>query len=304
MDWNADAFFAIGKTHMVCEDYARSGRTSDGLPYAIVCDGCSSSPDTDFGARLLASVAAGQMGPICRGEVPFKDKESKIIHTAGIAAFAAGVPDRALDATLLAAYPGVGELGHTGVRVSMRGDGVIVSRLRKKDGYGLYVVDHLNNAPRYLNYDREPERLRGYLKRYGERGTLRCCGTAVQVGHDLSTRDPETGSMELKKGWIEDREFEGHPPDFFFPAEYFDLVMVLSDGVQTFQRVARTGTSKSLENVPVEQVIEQLLEIKGTKGAFLQRRCHKFLTNFCAENEWQHSDDFSAAAIWMDEPDV
>ena len=75
--------------------------------------------------------------------------------------------------------------------------------------------------------------------------------------------------------------------------------MVLSDGVQTFQRVVRTGTSKTLEDVPIEEVVDQLLKIKGTKGEFVTRRCQKFMNKFCIKNEWQHSDDFSAAAIWM-----
>src|SRR3954469_11076065 len=50
---NADHAFFIGNTHTVCQDYAMSGVTEDGA-YAIVCDGCSSSPEVDFGARALA----------------------------------------------------------------------------------------------------------------------------------------------------------------------------------------------------------------------------------------------------------
>jgi len=46
----ADHHFCIGKTHKVCEDYATSGITEDGVTYAIASDGCSSSKDTDFGA--------------------------------------------------------------------------------------------------------------------------------------------------------------------------------------------------------------------------------------------------------------
>ena len=56
---NADSVFNIGATHAVCQDYviARSGETTFGSPnagpYIILSDGCSSSPDTDMGARLL-----------------------------------------------------------------------------------------------------------------------------------------------------------------------------------------------------------------------------------------------------------
>lgn len=298
MNWNADAFFARGKTHMVCQDYATSGVTDRGHRYAIVCDGCSSSPDTDIGARLLARSAALEMRLIGFAEevnggwgtdaMRMPALERKIIDTAANAANEVDVDLRCLDSTLVAAYRSTdkrkGQPVREGVRVSMRGDGVVVTRHRD-GGFTIYVVDHEKNAPRYLSYELEKDRLEGYLKKYGERSRRR-----------LYT----SGS-----GWLDEftNEFDGHPSDQFFPAEEIDLVMVLSDGVQTFQRVVRTGTSKLLEDVPVEQVVEHLMRIKGVKGEFLKRRCHKFLSTYCALNEWQHYDDFSAAAIWMGEPD-
>jgi len=286
MNWNADSFFAIGKTHMVCEDYARAGLTEDGHPYAVVCDGCSSSPDTDFGARLLATSAVFQMRWICRGEGSFMIRDSQILSAAANAANEIDVNMRCLDATVVAAYRAVQD-GNEGVKVSMRGDGVVVARHR--DGsYVIQAVDHDHNAPRYLSYELDEDRMGGYMKRYGDRSRMRQFDHAGDTMHD----------------WTITEEFDGHLEDRFFPAKDYDLVMVLSDGVQTFQRVVRTGTSKMLDNVPVEQVIERLLKIKGTNGEFLKRRCHKFLTKFCAINEWQHADDFSAAAIWMGEPDA
>ena len=53
----ADAYFAIGRTHDVCQDYALA---SDDVPktWALVSDGCSSSPASDIGARLLGRAAA------------------------------------------------------------------------------------------------------------------------------------------------------------------------------------------------------------------------------------------------------
>ena len=291
MKWNADAFFAQGKTHMVCEDYARAGRTEEGHSYAIVCDGCSSSPDTDFGARLLATATAFQMRWVCQGEGSFMVRDSQVLSAAAKAANEIDVDVRCLDATVVVAYRAEQD-GKEGVKVSLRGDGVVVSRMRDGEFF-IHTIDHFNNAPRYLSYELDEERLGGYLKKYGDKSTAR-----VYIS--------KWGRDRPQDGWEGNlyTEFNGHPDDWFFDAEDYDLVMVLSDGVQTFQRVARTGTSKSLENVPIEQVVEQLLKIKGTKGEFLQRRCHKFLTKFCAVNEWQHADDFSAAAIWMGEPDV
>lgn len=284
MHWNADAFFAKGKTHMVCQDYAKAATTEGGHAYALVCDGCSSSEHTDVGARLLAHSAALNMEWLRTPDPSFSDREHLIIQAAANAATEIGAPLRCLDATLVAARTGLDENGNAGVRVSMRGDGVVVTRGR--DGYwGFDVVEHDHNAPRYLNYDINDDRLQGYLARFGERGSWR--------------------PWSSTNGWIPAGPvfFEGHPKDWFYDARYFDLVMVMSDGVQTFQRAVRTGTTKTFEDVPLEQVIEHLLKIKNPTGAFLQRRCHKFLTKYCALNEWQHGDDFSAAAIWMGELD-
>jgi len=47
--------YRTGKSrHKSCEDYTLSG--SDPMPYLIVCDGCSSSPQTDIGAMLAGCI--------------------------------------------------------------------------------------------------------------------------------------------------------------------------------------------------------------------------------------------------------
>lgn len=284
MKWHADAFFSIGKTHMVCEDFAKAGLQQHGLPYAIVCDGCSSSRDTDTGARLLAHSAAFNMNWIAGDECSFSDREDLIIQGAKQATLTLDLNPRCLDATLVAAYASRNEEGEEGVRVVMRGDGVVVVRNRDGGGWGFWTVDHERNAPLYLSYGLDEERLEGYMSEFGDK----CMATPYSSAN----------------GWVPAGPipYQGHPPDWFFEAEYFDLVMVLSDGVHTFQERVEGHTSRTLENIPVEEVIEQLLRIRSTTGEFLKRRCHKFLTRYCQINDWQHADDFSAAAIYMEDP--
>lgn len=277
MKWNTDAFFAIGKTHMVCQDYAKAGYQQHGLPYVVLSDGCSTSPDTDVGARILCSTAAFNMHWISGNECSFLDRESTILEASRQAAMALDLEPRCLDATLLAAYQTEAADGRVGVGVSLRGDGVVLARQR--DGTAVvFSVDHEHNAPRYMSYDLDPERRDGYMKKYGDRSSL--------ASHKIGE---EGGS----------HKFFGNPTDWFFAAEEFDLVMLLSDGVHTFQRLVKTNTTRMLEPVPTDLVIEHLLKIRSATGKFLQRRCHKFLTTYCETNEWQHADDFSAAAIWM-----
>ena len=51
---NANSAINIGATHSLCEDYVIA--QSEGH-YVILSDCCSSSPDTDIGARLLVKAA-------------------------------------------------------------------------------------------------------------------------------------------------------------------------------------------------------------------------------------------------------
>ena len=54
---NTDFYCEIGDSHVACEDYALAGKINDNISYAIVADGCSSSPNVDVGARVLAHAA-------------------------------------------------------------------------------------------------------------------------------------------------------------------------------------------------------------------------------------------------------
>lgn len=289
MKWNADAFFAIGKTHKVCQDYARAGRDTEGRPYIVLCDGCSSSPDTDFGARLLAVSAERHL----RGGInqSIGAHEHEILERADHAAGTLGLPRRSLDATLLTACFAVSEEGDPGVRVSLRGDGVVAVRRRNGHFY-IYQVDHAHGAPFYLSYDLEPQRRSAYREEFG-RDANRC-----RVYYS------EIAEHRPQDGWIEavTVDFRGRADDWFFRTAECDLVVLLSDGASSFQRAVETPTSISFDTVRVEEVVQQVLDIKGFAGSFLQRRCHKFLTKFCVDNRWQHADDFSAAAIWLEAP--
>ncbi|MFN2514557.1 MAG: protein phosphatase 2C domain-containing protein, partial [Pyrinomonadaceae bacterium] len=128
---NVDSAFIIGATHAVCQDYAVAGNglpthqardeNSPAAPYLILSDGCSSSPDTDIGARLLVK-AAEQILLVYRplaSELPEMHKESaqRALTWAGLA----GLSPQVVDATLLTAHVRGDEL-----ILGCSGDAVIV----------------------------------------------------------------------------------------------------------------------------------------------------------------------------------
>ncbi len=52
---NIDTFLKIGDQHKICEDYIIQG--TDQVPLLILSDGCSSSDNTEMGARILCYLA-------------------------------------------------------------------------------------------------------------------------------------------------------------------------------------------------------------------------------------------------------
>ena len=159
---NADAHYLIGDGHAVCQDYALANGS-----VAVVADGCSSSPGSDVGARLLARLA---LRSLC---------SEKILRRASTMARALALPPTALDATLLAITA-----DGRGADVVAYGDGVVAARARN-GGLEIHHLRYPSGAPAYLSYGLDPCRLR----RYRELGLQR----SVQVGDNTpltTTADP------------------------------------------------------------------------------------------------------------------
>lgn len=256
----ADVHFAIGKTHDVCQDYGLADDSGE-TAYAIVCDGCSASKDTDIGARLLAR-AALHIDPLF---------PEWFLSRADTFRVALGLPLETLDATLLQVR--ATDLGDAVVTVW--GDGVVVARRRDGTGYDHWVLSFNNNAPEYLSYRLDPDRFAAYKK----------AGCGV-----LSIDSSIPGSIL------------GHPKGVHFYGVFhrdeYDVVLVMSDGAESFQR--REGTR--LVPVPLTDVLDQVLDFKVLTHAFLRRRLGRFLGRFCPDNGWQHYDDFTVGGLVLDAP--
>jgi hypothetical protein len=279
-----DAFFTIGKGHEVCQDYAVAGEGR-----AMLADGCSSSPNTDVGARLLchALYANSSLGGLRPGGYFPRDFDAN--HAAACAAFSAAfltLPLAALDATLLYVHEEYSPSSPSrtqvvGMRAAMYGDGCIVARRRGTQDYVAVLTEYSANAPYYLSYA-VPGRLSGTAYRDSNPGEIQ----RRRFGPAESTAlEPQSISFEGPgvNGYME-----------VFPREDYDLVLLLSDGVTRFRQA--DGTS-----VPPELVIAELLAVKQFTGAFIQRRAARFLRD-CPKWGWSWHDDFSVAAIYL--PDV
>jgi Protein phosphatase 2C len=285
----SDSYFRMGSTHAICQDYAVAGE-SDNLTYALLSDGCSGrhipgepgSPYTDFGARFLVQCARRYLGEM----VAQTFLATAIAHDARAIAHQARLPGVALDATLLVAVT-----NDRGPVVTFQtGDGVIASKSR--DGVLRYEsLEFGNNMPYYLSYLLSPPRLRSLFAPPPDSGAapeavgkLTITSGIRRPGADW---DRAQTTINFEDGPIERK--------MVFAREDVELVLLFSDGVSSFQ--LKDGTA-----IPLEQVLDQMFELKGFTGQFLTRRCTRFLQKFCAEHGWQHADDFSVGGLHLGAP--
>ena len=254
---NTDCMFWIGSAHPVCQDYAVAG---GGL--VVLCDGCSSSPETDIGARLLARSAF----------------QGKAVQTAAECAALLGLPETCLDATLLTIHA---ENGAFMIRCT--GDGVIA--FGRQDGsIDMFVIAYAASYPLYPSYSLDDTRLAQWTAQANniktvQHWTLTAADEVVEGG----TRESDSAA----------EQFSGTADDTRFAA-------VLSDGVHSFTQTVQTETSRTTVAVPAAAVLAELLAFKNSRGQFVQRRGVAFRKE-CEKRGWRHSDDVSLGVVWLGE---
>lgn len=267
---NADAFFTIGHSHEVCQDYALAGETDDAI-YAVLCDGCSSGKHTDLGARAIAHAAVSKLSESARtfNELPHNAISALVMERASTIRNL-GLPFSALLATLLVAY--IQKRSLTG-RILMFGDGVVAIH-RAGVLKTVFHVEYTDNAPFYPFYDTHDigadalTTLYPTNRRKMRKIMFRDDGT---VETDVTTEGP---MHEITTIWIDASETS---------------VSLLSDGVEQF-RNADTSTRDWLE------VVKEATAYKSTEGQFVRRRANAMLRKM-RKDQGIHDDDFSIAAI-------
>ena len=260
---NADCAFRMGRRHAVCQDY--SVAASGERPYVILADGCSSSPDTDLGARLVVKTAER----LLRQRVELPDAERVLLHARGMALELELAPE-CLDTTLLMAVVANGKW-----LVRACGDGVIAWQDRE----GRLHVQSLSYGRGYPGY---PNYLCDAARRHAFQ---RLEGNELQLEHlewAPSGRVIRRRAEVLPAGTY---HLEGRVGETAWLA-------VLSDGAASFIRRVE-GASAPL---PLEAVLPKLLAFKGFQGVFAQRRLARFEQE-CAASGWLHQDDLALGVI-------
>ena len=274
---NIDSFMTIGNSHEVCEDYIYHSLGVD--PYMILADGCSSSKNTDVGARVLVHAARNILNRfIHRTGIPIEADVlgDMIAHEAEETIRKLGLNTSALDATLIIAYRLKDK-----IIINVFGDGNVI--LKKKDGTTkIYNYQYAKNMPYYLSYYVDAGRQHQYCKEMfdvDEGG--KCLVTALYSGDDFNVSTEDFVKI----------------PTFVLPIDEYEMVGIASDGIESFFSPHDNSLRKGFK-----EVIEELTAFKGTVGEFLKRRCKRAVKNYKKEGI-EHYDDVSIGVMLLGEED-
>ncbi len=211
MTTHVDDFLKIGATHLICQDYVLSGKGP--VPHVILSDGCSASPRTDVGARILAHLASQWLFTGCDDPAGADPRQAGawIIENALHAARRLGLARTALDATLM-----IGWRIRDHVHIRIFGDG-FVGWMDAAGARSVREIRYSKNAPYYLSYGADAER-------------------------DQLYRD---SGIEKYFG---DRPMSPYSPiSLTFPVRNFPLIFMASDGLGSFAE--KTGDRISPEEI-------------------------------------------------------
>jgi len=262
---STDIFLEIGSQHKVCEDYIIQG--SDPTPYIILSDGCSSSNNTEMGARILCHLAKQYLRYRCDelASIEHEKMGRWIIHNAEMAARQMGLTMSCLDATLLVAF----ELDDQ-IKIFVYGDGCFFVH-DPELGRMMTKVDYSNNAPYYLSYLIDDYRNEQYHEMKNHKTITRYAEKEV-TGSDLVAYD--------------------HPTYFFCPKNRFSSMFISSDGLLSF--IVENPAKR--RNIDPLEIIPDMMAFKNTKGEFLKRRMKKAMKDL-SNKGINHYDDLSVGAF-------
>ena len=288
-----DCAFAIGTTHHVCEDYARCSDEA-----VVLCDGCSSSKDTDIGARLLATTTLSLSNFIPTYPTLSVEFFCHVVQIASTIEIQLEVG--AIDATVLVARVFENELAVPvlgapvvvpAIQTGTMGDGFIVARYCDENVFRIFKISYPDEYPLYPSIYANNERHRAYANAGHGKSELITC----QLANGEYSREEN-----LREGWYDFGDMGVFQHTFNAPE--FDLVLLFSDGLDHFYELIETDTSRSRQDVPWQDVLKLFLDIKNTTPGFLKRRFNKFLKD-CKKRNWFNADDISVAGIYVGDDD-
>jgi len=305
MEFTTDSYIEMGHSHNICEDYALNGVINGEMPYIIVCDGCSSSKMTDFGARIMAHACKTALHERYRtidslikliGNI---DEELEIhlrneiyLRTKHIAMSTLenfGLPYNVCDATLLYAFIYKGM-----IYLNVYGDGNIIINRKNIEGIkhtNWFNLTYESNAPFYMSYNMDIIREKSYLQeeQFGGKKLIidSYRSDSKNPGIDSYKTDPDVPfSLHMIVGDIES-------------------ITLSSDGMESYSHAYNRlcmdpkPSKEEIQSLAPFNIMQRMVGYKNHNGEFVKRRM-KRMKQEVEKIQGEHYDDVSSATIWIE----
>jgi|SaaInl4_150m_RNA_FD_contig_51_600769_length_3050_multi_6_in_0_out_0_2 hypothetical protein len=257
-----DSFLTKGTAHSICEDYIRHGTKP--FPYVILSDGCSSSHNTDIGARILVSQAhrtfLDDMFVEFKADKGLSLPKFTVLQPSLDVVTLMGLDHACLDATLMCAM-----VVEDQILVRVFGDGSIIQIM--KDGrVQIMNYSYAENAPFYLSYLKSSEDVEKYLKKFSPYVFEKRYFAGVNMYNN---------NIPVNK-----------PFQINIPKKDVKAVLIASDGIESF-------SGDFADNIV--EVVNEFTSFKNIKGEFVKRRSNKAIKKLGT-----HYDDISIGGFYFD----
>jgi hypothetical protein len=292
----SDSHFEIGSTHLVCQDYAIS-YADDEVAYAIISDGCTSSPNTDIGSRLISIIARDAISYLIHKQRFEKTIDKKLFLNNFVLTFKELVVKKCIevkgslnlnvnsfDATLLVAliYPGYQPL------LVGWGDGNFIIKY-KNGAIRTISMSYDGNMPYYLSYRMSHEKDIAYRQ---EQKGLGHVTEVLSSGSALSYHHTPWEYNFMR--YLDDLKGQDNN------SEMVSQIIVSSDGLQSFQYDPKSDEFQVNDKVfTLPEVYPKMIDYKNLVGEFVVRRM-KSLEKDNRIKHIIHTDDISCATIVLD----
>ena len=282
---STDSAFYIGSTHSVCQDYALNSSNS-----IVISDGCSGSPNTDIGSRILSITAMNKLQEL-KTLRDFNEPECICIARSAIKML--DIPNECLDATLLLATS-----YKDNIQALVYGDGVVAIKVKTGNTY-IINCTYTDNYPYYINYmydkkGRDKEWITNHNKKENIVSVVKAGGDIKIISSNLDLKEVRLLDIGVVFGG-------GHSVLVdIINTKDIEHISIMSDGVHSFYETITTDTSRYNKSVSYIEVIKELLNFKNYNNSFVQRRVNKFRKD-CKKKNWNNSDDMSLGCIYIGE---
>lgn len=259
-----DSAFKIGATHSVCQDYAYHNDT-----YAIIADGCSSSKDTDIGARITVRALEKVLNKYSASDYANIFDLCAVKMDSMRTVFE--LSQACLDVTLGFIY------GYTGV---LYGDGAFI--VKYEDGHTLLTeIEFTESYPLYLSYSLNSARKAEFLAVANNKKVIKKTLYDADFNLVYAVSDIVDNTFVVED--FTKSELNCKPV----------LACVTSDGINSFQSKVQGKGFVALDKAVI---LSELTNIKVNSAGFMQRRLDRY-SETMLKRGIRHYDDFSIGAI-------